>query len=57
MLQETFGGTLFHDPSVGFAQFPDAQKALAAAIGGGFVGLFSLFNIGGRFFWQRFPIR
>jgi MFS family permease len=24
---------------------------LAAAIGGGFVGLFSLFNIGGRFFW------
>jgi MFS family permease len=24
---------------------------LAAAIGGGFVGLFSLFNIGSRFFW------
>jgi len=51
MLQETFGGTLFHDPSVGFTQFTDAQKTLAAAIGGGFVGLFSLFNIGGRFFW------
>jgi MFS family permease len=51
MLQETFGGALFHDPSVGFTQFTDAQKALAAAIGGGFVGLFSLFNIGGRFFW------
>ena len=51
MLQETFGGALFHEPSVGFAQFTDAQKTLAAAIGGGFVGLFSLFNIGGRFFW------
>jgi len=51
MLQETFGGALFHDPSVGFAQFTDAQKTLGAAIGGGFVGLFSLFNIGGRFFW------
>jgi len=51
MLQETFGGALFRDHSVGFAQFTDAQKTLAAAIGGGFVGLFSLFNIGGRFFW------
>ncbi|HEY8032658.1 MAG TPA: OFA family MFS transporter [Methylocella sp.] len=51
MLQETFGGELFRDPSVGFTQFSDAQKTLAAAIGGGFVGLFSLFNIGGRFFW------
>ncbi len=26
MLQETFGGTLFHDPSVGFSQFSDVQK-------------------------------
>jgi MFS family permease len=51
MLQETFGGRLIGDPNVGFAQFSDAQKTLAAAIGGGFVGLFSLFNIGGRFFW------
>jgi hypothetical protein len=51
MLQETFGGALFHQPSVGFAQSSDAQKTLAAAVGGGFVGLFSLFNIGGRFFW------
>jgi len=51
MLQETFGGMLFHKPDIGFAQFTDAQKTMAAAIGGGFVGLFSLFNIGGRFFW------
>jgi MFS family permease len=51
MLQETFGGKLFGDASVGFLQFTDAQKAAAAAVGAGFVGLFSLFNIGGRFFW------
>jgi MFS family permease len=51
MLQETFGGLLFGDPSVGFAQFTDAQKAQAALVGAGFVGLFSLFNIAGRFFW------
>ncbi|MBM3543679.1 MAG: OFA family MFS transporter [Alphaproteobacteria bacterium] len=51
MLQETFGGMLFSDPSVGFAQFTDTQKAQAALVGAGFVGLFSLFNIAGRFFW------
>lgn len=51
MLPETLGGALFHDPAVGFGQFSDAQKTLPAAIGGGSVGLFSLFNIGGRFFW------
>jgi MFS family permease len=51
MLQETFGGALFGDPSVGFAQFTDAQKAQAALVGAAFVGLFSLFNIAGRFFW------
>ena len=51
MLQETFGGRLFGDSSVGFAQFSDEQKVLAATVGAGFVGLFSLFNILGRFFW------
>jgi MFS family permease len=51
MLQETFGGRLFGDPSVGFAQFSDGQKAQAALVGAAFVGLFSLFNIAGRFFW------
>jgi len=51
MLQETFGGRLFGHPEVGFAQFTDAQKTMAAAVGTSFVGLFSLFNIAGRFFW------
>ena len=41
---------LFRDSSIGFTQFSDAQKTLAAEIGGRFIGLFSLFNIGGRFF-------
>ncbi len=51
MLQETFGGRLFGDPTVGFANFTDEQKAKAALVGAAFVGLFSLFNIAGRFFW------
>src|SRR6266516_2705723 len=44
MLQETFGGHLFGDPSVTFANFTDEQKAKAALVGAAFVGLFSLFN-------------
>lgn len=51
MLQETFGGRLFGDPSVGFGSFDADQIKRAAATGAAFVGLFSLFNILGRFFW------
>ncbi len=51
MLQETFGGQLFGDPSVAFSQFNSDQVKKAAAVGAAFVGLFSLFNILGRFFW------
>jgi len=51
MLQETFGGQLFGHPETGFGQFTVDNKTQAAAIGAIFVGLFSLFNIGGRFFW------
>jgi MFS family permease len=51
MLQETFGGQLFGDASVGFAAFNADQVKRAAAVGAAFVGLFSLFNIAGRFFW------
>jgi MFS family permease len=57
LLQETFGGRLFGDPSIGFAQFTDDHRKLAAAVGTGFVGLFSLFNIGGRFFWASLSDR
>ncbi len=51
MIQEIFGGRLIDQPNVSFLEFDDSQKAAAAAVAAGFVGLISLFNIGGRFFW------
>ena len=51
MLQEIFGGGLIGHPEVGFAQLAGDAKTQAAAIGAIFVGIFSLFNIAGRFFW------
>jgi len=53
MLQETFGGALIGQPALGFAEIK-ADKGLtdlAAAVGAGFVGLISLFNIFGRIVW------
>ncbi len=56
MLQETFGGTLVGQPDLGYLEMKtDASlAALAAAVGAGFVGLISLFNICGRFGWAFF---
>ena len=51
MLQEIFGGTLVGHPETGFAALDPDQKKAIATIAAGFVGLLSLFNIGGRFFW------
>ena len=51
MLQEIFGGSLLGKPDLGFAALDVDQKKAIAVIAGGFVGLLSLFNIGGRFFW------
>ncbi len=53
MLQETFGGALVGQPELGFLALKDNADLLkaAVAVGAGFVGLISLFNIGGRFFW------
>jgi len=51
MLQEIFGGQLI-GADVAFADFDAEQKAAAAAVGAGFVGLVSLFNIGGRPLWS-----
>ena len=53
MLQETFGGALIGHPGVGFADIKKDEvfTAAAAAVGAGFVGLLSLFNILGRFAW------
>lgn len=52
MVQEVFGGQLINAPNTAFTAFDDAQKAAAAAVGAGFVGLISLFNIGGRPLWS-----
>ncbi|MEJ0093724.1 MAG: OFA family MFS transporter [Methylocella sp.] len=51
MLQEIFGGKLVGQPDVGFSALDAAHKAMVASIAAGFVGLLSLFNIAGRFFW------
>ena len=51
MLQEIFAGSLIGRPGVGFSALDLAQKGAVATIAAGFVGLLSLFNIGGRFFW------
>ncbi len=51
MLQEIFGGRLIGQPAIGFTQLDAGQRTAIAAIAAGFVGLLSLFNIGGRFAW------
>jgi MFS family permease len=51
MLQEIFGGSLIGHPETGFSALDAGQKAAIAKIAAGFVGLLSLFNIAGRFFW------
>jgi len=51
MLQEIFGGRLIDQPGQLFTAFGEVDKKAAAAVGAGFVGIISLFNIGGRFLW------
>jgi MFS family permease len=57
MLQEIFSGRLIGHPDLSFAQLDGGQKGQIAAIAAGFVGLLSLFNIGGRFFWASLSDR
>ena len=57
ILQEIFAGSLIGHPETGFpALNPDQLKAVAT-IAAGFVGLLSLFNIVGRFFWASLSDR
>ncbi len=51
MLQEIFAGSLIGKPEIGFAALDAGQKTQIATIAAAFVGLLSLFNIAGRFFW------
>ncbi|MCU0890778.1 MAG: OFA family MFS transporter [Sandarakinorhabdus sp.] len=57
MIQEMFGGRLIGTPGIAFEAFDEKQKAAAAAVGAAFVGLISLFNIAGRFFWSSLSDR
>ncbi|MDB5689502.1 MAG: yhjX [Sphingomonas bacterium] len=57
MLQEIFGGRLIDAPGTLFTALGEEQKKAAAAVGAGFVGVISLFNIGGRFFWASLSDR
>ena len=51
MLQFVFGGGLIGLPNVRLGDLTPDQARAVATIAAGFVGLVSLFNIGGRFFW------
>lgn len=51
MLQEIFGGRLL-GIDASFDDLDAAQLGKVAAVGAGFTGLLSLFNILGRFFWS-----
>jgi MFS family permease len=51
MLQEIFGGRLLGGTAA-FETLDAGQVARVAAMGAGFTGLLSLFNILGRFFWS-----
>jgi MFS family permease len=51
MFQEIFGGALLGRPETGFSALDAGQKTAIATIAAGLVGLLSLFNIAGRFFW------
>ncbi|MGD0849709.1 L-lactate MFS transporter [Bradyrhizobium sp.] len=57
MLQEIFAGSLIGKPDLGFGALDAGQKTAIATIAAGFVGLLSLFNIGGRFFWASLSDR
>jgi len=51
MLQEIFAGGLIGKPGVIFGALDPGQRKQIATIAAAFVGLLSLFNIAGRFFW------
>ena len=51
MLQEIFGGSLIGQAGSKLGALDEGQRRAVATVAAGFVGLLSLFNIGGRFFW------
>ena len=57
MLQEIFAGGLLGKPDLTFGALDPGQKKAIATIAAAFVGLLSLFNIAGRFFWASLSDR
>jgi MFS family permease len=57
MLQEIFAGKLIGRPDLAFNALDAEQKKTIATIAAAFVGLLSLFNIAGRFFWASLSDR
>lgn len=57
MLQEIFAGSLIGHADIGYSALDAGQKKQIATIAAGFVGLLSLFNIAGRFFWASMSDR
>ena len=57
MLQVIFGGGLIGAPGVRFAALSAEQGRQVATVAAAFVGLLSLFNIAGRFFWASLSDR
>jgi MFS family permease len=57
MLQEIFAGGLLGKPQVTFSALDPGQRKQIATIAAAFVGLLSLFNIAGRFFWASLSDR
>ena len=57
MLQEIFAGSLIGHAEIGFSALDAGQKKQIATIAAAFVGLLSLFNIAGRFFWASISDR
>jgi MFS family permease len=51
MLQEIFAGGLLGKPEITFSALDPGQRKQIATLAAAFVGLLSLFNIAGRFFW------
>ncbi|MGD0433438.1 MAG: OFA family MFS transporter [Acetobacteraceae bacterium] len=57
MLQEIFAGGLLGRPEITFSALDPGQRKQIATLAAAFVGLLSLFNIAGRFFWASLSDR
>jgi len=57
MLQEIFAGDLIGKPALTFSALDPGQRKAIATIAEAFIGLLSLFNIAGRFFWASLSDR